>query len=669
MPPAPPARAALAAVLFFPVCALAAGDPPPPTWTAPSAEVLAERERIRPAVEAIFAELRTPPKSTTDRNRGPRAVRRLVDLGPSVAPFLESEIDLPDFLTFNVAAAALGLLDTPGAADALRRADDRADATPGRFSTELRGAAVLGLGFAGKADAVTRVLSGQNDLSTYELGADIALLDVVSVLSYPASYDVLVAQLTARTPAEAPDRRNLPRVVAALGKLLDPRAVPRLLPLAADADPEVRREVVHALGRIGDPAAAEALVARVQDADWLVARAAAHAVARVRPVDRSGTIVALLDHVQDPEVRAELYGAVQGMLGPKAYDHLIRQAGRPDFVDRSYWIRAVAATKDRRAVATARAALSDPDAEVTYAAMDALASLGGEAALDSLLAVAGTRPWHVAKPAVDLLLERGDTRVASRVAERLSREVLASPLTDARWFTPLQQMLEVLVDCGFTEPAAALRRSAEDQPDGGVVASLRATADDLDRIRELGNDPARWSALLDGDDPRGRKLAVQRLVRIGGPAAVSMLERRFASGGAETREEIVEALAKRPQPEAAGVFERALDDPAFDELDTTSMRAAAAWGARRLGGPRMTEALSRSAARTRGIDLPTLVYWAQLAGPAALPEIEKLRASRLRSFTGHRWEEQTVLDELVTDLRAGRSIAALDVPPEGLHRH
>jgi hypothetical protein len=83
----------------------------------------------------------------------------------------------------------------------------------------------------------------------------------------------------------------------------------------------------------------------------------------------------------------------------------------------------------------------------------------------------------------------------------------------------------------------------------------------------------------------------------------------------------------------------------------------------------MTEALARSAVRTDGVDLPTLVYWAQLSGPKALERIDRLRLARQRVPSGHRGEEQQFVDEVVSDLRAGRSIALLDVPPEALHRH
>jgi HEAT repeat protein len=663
----PRAAAAITAaiLLSFPSATPAQG----PAWTPPTAEQVAAREKIRPAVEAILAQLRKPPEGPEGRNFGSRSLLRLVALGPDVAPFLESELELPDPFTFNIAAVGLGLLDTPGAADALRRADDAADRQGGGSAMDRRAMALLGLATAGEVDAISRALSGRTDVSWYEVTPDLPLIDLLALHTYPASLEVLLAQLAARSAPEAADRGNLPRLIAALGSLTDARGVPALLPFAADADAAVRRETARALGRIGDAKAAETLLALVRDPDRLVARAAARGLARIRPAERAGALVALLDVVADTQTRVYLYDAVAGTLGARAFDLLKPHAGRPDFIDRTNWLRAIVATGDRRAVAIARGALADTDDEVVYAAIDALATLGGEGATDTLLAVAGTRSWGLAKTAVDRLVERGDARVAPRVADRLFREVLKSPITDVTLVTPTQQMLEVLVEFGFVDPAARLRKAAEEQPDGGAAALLRSAADRLDRIRELGDDPARWSALLTSPDAAVRDLAIRRLARIGGPAAFSALESRFAVAGTDDREAIVAALSRRPDPAAADLFERLLDDRAFDDVDTSPVRALAAWSARRLGGTRMAAALARSAARTEGVDLPTLVYWAQISGAKALPDLERLRLRRLRVPSGHRGEEQEFVDEIVTDLRAGRSIGAYDLPPRELHRH
>lgn len=663
----PRAAAALAVLVLTSLPSRAAAENA--AWTPPTAEQVAARERVRPAVEAILAGLKTPPDGPAGRDFGVRELRKLVALGPDVAPFLESEIELPDVYTFNIAALALGLLDTPGAADALRRADDAADHDGGRLGVERRTIALLALAASGETEALTRALSGSTDVSWYEFTPDLPLLDALALYTYPASLDVLYAQLAARTAPDAADRRNLPRVIAAIGSLNDPKALPRLLPLAADTDATVRREVTRALGRIGDPGAVPTLLPLVRDPDRLVARSAAWGLARIRPTDQAGALVALLDVVTDTETRIGLYRAVQGTLGAKAFDFLKPHGGKPDFIDRTNWMRTLADTGDRRAVAVARATLADTDGEVTYAAVDALHQLGGEAAVDSLLAVAGTRPWTLAKPAIDALVALDQSRVAPRVADRLFREILVGPVTDVTLVTPMAQMLEVLVEFGYVEPAARIRKSAAEQPDGNAAAILRSAANRLDRIRELGNDVARWSPLLLAADAETRRLAVRRLARIGGPAAFAALESRFATAGPEDREGIVLALARKPEPAAADLFERVLDDPAFDGVETTPIRAAAAWAARRIGGPVMTEALARSALRTEGVDLPTLVYWAQLAGPKALEGIDRLRLLRLRVPAGHRGEEQQFVDEIVSDLRAGRSIAALDVSPEELHRH
>src|SRR5262245_25240320 len=67
----------------------------------PTPEELAARERVRPAVEAIFREARTPPERHADPR--PRyffdVTDSLVALGPDVVPFLVAEVDLEDSQT------------------------------------------------------------------------------------------------------------------------------------------------------------------------------------------------------------------------------------------------------------------------------------------------------------------------------------------------------------------------------------------------------------------------------------------------------------------------------------------------------------------------------------------------------------------------------------------
>ncbi|HEX6852927.1 MAG TPA: HEAT repeat domain-containing protein [Candidatus Polarisedimenticolaceae bacterium] len=662
-------RAAAAIAACFLISLPSWASPDEAAWTPPTAEQLAARERIRPAVEAILRDLRNPPDGLEGRFFGARNLRKLVSIGPDVAPFLESELELPDRFTFNIAALALGLLDTPGAADALRRADDLADREGGPWGVDRRTMALLGLAAAGETDALTRALAGATDISAFEFTPHLPLLSPLALYTYPASYEVLLAQLEQRAAPDAADRGKLGRVIEALGSLGDPRALPKILPFAADSDVAVRREVARALGRIGEASSVPTLLPLVRDGDWFVARNAAWSLARIRPKEQAGAVAALLDVVQDTECRVQLYRAVEGALGAKAFDVLKSHAGRPDFIDRTNWLRTMGATGDRRVVAMARAALADPDGEVAIGAVEVLRDLGGDGAIDTLLVVAATRPWTLAKPAIDALVERSEARVAPRVADRLFREILASPITDVTKVTPMRQMLDVLVEFGYVEPAARLRQASGEQVDGIAAAFLRSAANRLDRIREIGSDVAGWSALLISPEADMRELAAQRLARIGGPAAFAALETRFATAGPDDRETILTALARHPQPAAAVLAERVLDDPAFDDVETTPIRATAAWAARRIGGPAMTEALARSASRTEGLDLPTLVYWAQLAGAKSLESIDRLRLRRLRHFSGHRGEEQQFVDEIVSDLRAGRSIAEFDVPPWALHRH
>ena len=86
----------------------------------PTPAQLAAMERVRPLVDAIWLDVRSPPKVDDERPRYFWDVTdKLIAIGPDVVPFVASELDLMDPTTFHFCAYTLGRLGGPEAEAAL----------------------------------------------------------------------------------------------------------------------------------------------------------------------------------------------------------------------------------------------------------------------------------------------------------------------------------------------------------------------------------------------------------------------------------------------------------------------------------------------------------------------------------------------------------------------
>lgn len=651
--------------------------PGAPSGAAPSHDQLAERERIRPAVERSLADLRAPDDPVEPLiDQHLRVVEDLAAMGPAVVPFLAAELDLPDPFTFSTSARALGRVGTAEAKDAIRKALDVADREGGGFARDRKIWCVYALAIAGEETALLDAAGGQSPVDGSEFMEGMRVLDVAAALTAPRSRALLGARIeTLRAPAaegEPPDpsrEERLVHAVRALGWVAGPESIPLLTSLIAHPTVEVRTEAISALGRSGGIAAADRLFAALEDPSSSVRTEAARVLHRLRPPDPRRRLLGRLEVEENASVRVWLYRAVAATTPPETAVEVFRShRNRPDAYDRAALARAIGETGSRSGLNLLRNFLRDPVVEVAVAAAQSIHRIGGEGATDTLLALIADPRIPVAQYAVEVLAEAKESRAAPRIAENLLR-ITARTLPDASLRSQLQIRSEALVKLRYTEPAADLRLAATRQSDPADRRILEFAAERLERIRANGNDVAKWIEAVRSSEPPHRVLAYERLAEIGSESALAGLLDALAVSSGEDEVRILNALASTRSALAAPAFAQRLRETAWDAPAKRAARAWAAWGARSIASPAMIEALEGSLERRAGRDFATAAYLAVVAPERALPRIREALLQRLAHYEWSIGHDQSDLVAIRNELDAGRSAEAWDLPPDRFHRH
>jgi HEAT repeat protein len=622
------------------------------------------REKIRADVESILAELNRPGARRDDPRIFYNATERLAALGPPVVDYLAAELDQPSVATYNIAAYALGLVGTPEAATALKRAIARADDQRAKFNAAQKVWSVYGLAVLGDAEAVALLESGPNRIGHEEFMNELNLLQAVSVLTAPESVPILV-ELLAIYSKDQDSLRQLWEVLDSLALVAQPSVREHVVPFLDHEDWRVRRGAIHALTGLRDPATdADRLIAALSDPEERVARAAAEGLAALQPAGHVKQILAALENEQRTSVRLYLYVALASILGEEAIDPLATYWGRPNYLDRLWIADAVGKIGDPKGVNLLRVALRDPDLGVVIRAMDSLRRIDTPGARDALLAQLRDQRWPVANAAIGALVRLDETRAAPRLADRLLRSELGDTPTDHTHRDHIRALGDALVALRYTAPIQDLRTAAAVQTDPLIVEYLASLDKLLTETKRRGDDVAKWIEAAASADPEIRRLAYRRLGASRTSEGARALVSRFDEADDDERLDILRALAVAGSGEAAPLLSRVLLDAEFDAHDQRHVRSVAAWAARNVGGEAMTDALRRSAERREGRDLNVLVCLALLAGEEALPTLKAYRGKRLRYFEWDRGVEQKDLDRIIADLSGGRSIAFFDKPPK-----
>lgn|GEM_PF-2738427 len=651
---------------LFPAAVLAPAPGAEEASGPPTTEQLAARERIRPKIEAIFADMKAEWDPNEDHSHYfPEATEAIVALGPEVVPFLVAEIELMDTQTYHYCAYALGRLGGPDAEAALRKAYRRSVDRGGPFGHAAERLALYGLAVMGKPDVVDLMQEGL-PVQGLEMLPDLPLATQYAMLTAPGNVPNLLKQLeTYKSDPEAVDK--LRWTITALGRSGESSVAPKLLPFLDHASAPIRAAAAEALSRVGPPSVCNDLLAHLGDSHVKTNYVIVEALERMKPAQCLKGMISRLEVEPNLEVRAGLYRTLMAIQGETALESLRTGYARGGVIERALVIRYAGDLGSKKGLTLVRAALTDKSPEVVDAAVDALGDIGGPAAIDTLLALVTNPHRDIALNATKALVNLDEKRAGPRVASRLL-EIVAEPVGDLTLRPPIVQYSEALVSLAFVDARDDIRKAADLQSDGEIREQLRSCARRLDRIATAGDDVAAWTSDLASPDGPARVLAAHRLAKIGSPAAIAALEAQF--GRAETtdpaRVDILRAIADERAAGAAGLVEQQLADPASDTWARQFVRRETAWAARRIGGERMIRALTASATRRDGRDWGTLVALA-LADPTGSADLlKRLRIVRLRYPESRFGREEGQIDAILSDLAHGVAPRDYDIPPDRL---
>ena len=363
--------------------------------------------------------------------------------------------------------------------------------------------------------------------------------------------------------------------VGVLGLIGDRRALPRLYHALEDSDDTVKALAIWALGEIGDPAAVEPLltvIRDIEDANLASLRMllAAEALGKlgeraVEPLrqlltsDSKALGVTDQSAVQFVRIKSQSQREVMAALGatrdPRAFEPLLAAVTRPGSLG---WggggIAAFKALGDPRAIPYL---MKVDDSFYQDMALDAIASIGGPEALNSLLAALRHR------------------RPERRSQAAASLGMLAGPEVRA----PLEAALDDPDLRVRIAAAESLRRLGYDsatlrarQPSTAELLTALARADSAIRTaaaRQLGKrqDPRIADALADAMADKDGWVAVTAqiaLAGLGDSRAVPRLGERLFTfrdwNSNEINQGVAEALGRIPDTEAAHLLVDASDD-------------------------------------------------------------------------------------------------------------
>jgi HEAT repeat protein len=650
----------LLAVLAGAFPSVRAQQPAAPEASAASQEMI-EQEKTRAAFEAVLAGIGKG-ELEFEQSR-----EKLVALGPAVIPFAQSEtIGRGKAVLFLLMATVLGDIKTEDAGKALRESVTRAEKATGPVRGKKKMWACYGLALAGQPDAVDLLNSDELPAGNIELFEKETGVEAIGTLLAPGSIPRLTAQAK-RFAGKTDMQPQLVSILDALGRIADPSALPDLLPFLKHSSAEVRGAAAIAIGRLGDPAGVAPLMEMLADADAAPRAAAAEALADLKTTGDPAEIVARLDAEPERAVRVALYTLLARISGESAIEVLRASWDKPGrAVDRRWILNTVAAIGSPKGLPMLRMALNDPDESVAITAAAGLGEIGSEGAVDTLLSRLADRSWPLVQGIIQYMVAQNERRAAPRIANRLLKEYLSSPLVEAERWPDVYIMGDALVSLGYTEQLPALRDAAKIQTDPTVLRYLDGLVKRLALIEQNQADVKKWLASAKSDDRSIRLLAYGRLGAVGGDEGAGALMEMFPGASADDQPEVLRAIARGKSLAAAPLIEKVLSEPTYDVTGKARLRSMAAYAARRLGGPRMVEALRKSAERRVGQDSDVLTYLALSAGRDSVPTLRAVRVPRLRHPTGGRGVEQDRLDWILRELAVGRPIKSLDLPPEQL---
>jgi HEAT repeat protein len=431
---------------------------------------------------------------------------------------------------------------------------------------DVKRAAVVALGRMGDARATPALTALLLDEDERPLWASVA--GALARIGDRSPFEALLSRLGDH------DAAVRQAAIGALNSIGDPSMSTRVSGLIDDPSPLVRESAVRIAGYFGYPDCVDAVFARCHDTDDSVRSAALELLPYFDDPRALDTLTAALSDPV-PRVRAAAAHALGSMRGATERDLLMRALDDPE-----PWVRYFAAIGlGRQGDATAlpllaRHARTDAAVHVGVAAINAAASIGGEAAVPVLAALA-LEDGERGQTAIRAL---GTTRSDAVVG--VLREALRSE--DPRRRTVVVEAFTAQGGAAAVE-ALAWTSTADGDPlvTRAAISGLRDIAN-----RNVPTSGAAIRSLIEVlHDPQRRTDTLTELARLA-PAGIPLLVDGLNAEDPEVRRNIVEALGRLRNPLASAGLRQALSDA------DAGVRRAAVTGLSRVGARGLGSRLS-----------------------------------------------------------------------------
>jgi HEAT repeat protein len=347
--------------------------------------------------------------------------------------------------------------------------------------------------------------------------------------------------------------------VRAIGKLGDKSAVPALVRLMSDPDEDVRTQAVGSLGLLGATDALDALSEQLQSGSDTFRTKVAYALGQIAAVPGAGkageeAMTRLVENLAAANTRRAAIDALR-VAGKVAVPALVAHLSGRLKGDPTTAVSLLGEAADSRATAALTAELERGRVAMPLV-LKALGATGDPNALVPVLGALTNSDAAIRLAAMEALrpLLGGDARAGDVLIEHLADEDLEVRILAAEYLGVLQVK-------AATVKLTALAGS------GNPTRLRHAAIDALGSIGEVAPSPDAMKALVDVLREGPAELhgaAATALSYIADPAAVPMLITQAQSDRGPTRHEVIRALAgtmrNKPDGNARRLFRELVDD-------------------------------------------------------------------------------------------------------------
>ncbi len=591
-------------------------------------------ESLKRRVADIYERLKM---AQTNQERS-NVIDQLTDAGPEAIPILLAELDKNVRSTWAATVFALGAIGDPRVIPVLER---ELTHQRGRVYMEV----LYALSLAGEPSALLRAMRSTNANVIFDHSA--TAVDFIAGAKGPEAVPYLMREI----PRRAPLGRQAG--LGALGTICDDSALPFLLTWSRREDPIERRYALIALARIGAPRAIPRMMEALADKDDRVREAAVEGLGYLRAKEATPALIELLAAENPAKIRQSALWSLGLIGGSNATEALLAIWPDAPVPERALLLKALGKRRDPVSAPLLTRIANGPDA-LSLDAARALVRIEGTQASDAMLAVCTAAVNLDAGLAVSgELVRRGDPRAVPCVLKWLKEEI------DLRHrLSPLaEEILQTLPHDAARSAAESLEALARDIAAPALAHKVRAAAESVRLVNELGPEIDPWLNLLESGTPHEVELAINQLGSLGDPRAVGPLRRLFGQIEASRAHLIPAALGRIKSERATPFLISLLTDDLYrvPTLRRAREEAAAAL-ARCSGQEHVARALREAFLAERGTLFVPLMSLAKIRGKAAIPELLELKTLLLRKRGADQVLRHERVNWAIRMLRAGQEI-------------